>query len=73
MKTSSIVHWRSVVGSWTQLCNPIFGVEAVAAVTTDEGEEFFADAVSLGFEGVVVKDLEQPYAAGRRGWRVGSR
>ena len=32
-----------------------------------KGEEYFAEAVSAGFEGVVVKDLSQPYAAGRRG------
>jgi DNA ligase-1 len=38
-------------------------------VTDDPGEaaEFFADAVSRGHEGVVVKSLTTPYAAGRRG------
>jgi DNA ligase-1 len=38
-------------------------------VTDDPGEaaEFFADAVSRGHEGVVVKSLATPYAAGRRG------
>ena len=30
-------------------------------------EEFFADAVARGHEGVVVKALDAPYAAGRRG------
>ncbi len=46
----------------------------VASIVTnnpEEGERFFSDSVANGFEGVVVKDLEQPYAAGRRGsgWR----
>jgi ATP-dependent DNA ligase I len=38
-------------------------------VTEDPGEAtaFFADAVSQGHEGVVVKSLTTPYAAGRRG------
>ena len=36
----------------------------------DELARFFADVVSRGFEGVVVKRLDAPYAAGRRdsGW-----
>lgn len=32
-----------------------------------EAEAFFESTVSSGFEGVVVKDLGQPYEAGRRG------
>jgi DNA ligase-1 len=39
-------------------------------LVTDDPEEataFFQDAVSLGHEGVVVKSLTTPYAAGRRG------
>jgi len=38
-------------------------------VTADLGEaaEFFKDAVARGHEGVVVKSLTTPYAAGRRG------
>ena len=32
-----------------------------------EAERFFADAVARGHEGVVVKSLAAPYAAGRRG------
>jgi DNA ligase-1 len=32
-----------------------------------DAEEFFADAVARGHEGVVVKSLDAPYAAGRRG------
>ena len=42
-------------------------------VTADpaEAEAFLAAAVRSGHEGVMVKDLDQPYAAGRRGaaWR----
>jgi len=33
----------------------------------DEAAAFFADAVARGHEGVVVKALDAPYAAGRRG------
>ena len=33
----------------------------------DEAEAFFLDAVARGHEGVVVKSLATPYAAGRRG------
>ena len=33
----------------------------------DEAAEFFTDAVARGHEGVVVKSLVAPYAAGRRG------
>ncbi len=38
-------------------------------VTADvaEAEVFFADAVARGHEGMVVKSLDAPYAAGRRG------
>ena len=38
-------------------------------VTADQqaAEAFFGDAVSRGHEGVVVKSLDAPYAAGRRG------
>jgi ATP-dependent DNA ligase I len=38
-------------------------------VTADlvEAEDFFADAVAHGHEGVVVKSLDSPYRAGRRG------
>jgi ATP-dependent DNA ligase I len=35
--------------------------------STSEASEFFRDALARGHEGVVVKSLEAPYAAGRRG------
>ncbi|WP_372734459.1 ATP-dependent DNA ligase [Nocardioides sp.] len=41
-----------------------------ARVVTDDpviAEQFVVDALALGHEGVVVKDLAAPYAAGRRG------
>lgn len=40
-----------------------------ATITADnrEAEDFFDETVAAGFEGVVVKDLDQPYEAGRRG------
>ena len=42
----------------------------VGSITTDDPDEadrFFTDAVASGYEGVVVKDPDQPYEAGRRG------
>lgn len=38
-------------------------------VTEDvsQAERFLADAIGAGYEGVMVKDLDQPYEAGRRG------
>ena len=42
-------------------------VGAVVTSDPDEAEAFFAGTVDRGFEGVVVKDLDQPYDAGRRG------
>jgi DNA ligase-1 len=35
--------------------------------SAEEASSFFADAVARGHEGVVVKSLDTPYAAGRRG------
>jgi DNA ligase-1 len=45
------------------------GARVGAIVTSDpaEAESFFEETVTGGFEGVVVKDLTQPYEAGRRG------
>ena len=45
------------------------GLRVPRLVTGDvaEAEAFFADAVARGHEGVVVKSLDGPYAAGRRG------
>jgi DNA ligase-1 len=42
----------------------------VRSVTTSDpnvADRFFDDAVAAGYEGVVVKDPQQPYEAGRRG------
>jgi DNA ligase-1 len=42
----------------------------VRSVLTDDpetGDRFFEEAVDSGYEGVVVKDPDQPYEAGRRG------
>jgi DNA ligase-1 len=38
-------------------------------VTTEPGEvaDFFAETVATGHEGLVIKDLDAPYEAGRRG------
>ena len=47
------------------------GARVPRAVTTDadEAERFLEDALARGHEGVVVKALEAPYEAGRRGAR----
>lgn len=42
-------------------------VGAIVTSDPEEAESFFAETVAAGFEGVVVKDLTQPYEAGRRG------
>lgn len=42
-------------------------VAGVRTSSVAEAEEFFAATVAAGHEGVVVKDLSAPYAAGRRG------
>jgi DNA ligase-1 len=42
-------------------------IPRTVSADADAAEAFFADAVSRGHEGVVVKSLDAPYAAGRRG------
>ncbi len=42
-------------------------VRRLVTADVDEAETFAAGALELGQEGVVVKDLDAPYAAGRRG------
>ena len=42
-------------------------VESISTADPEEADRFFTDAVALGYEGVVVKDPDQPYEAGRRG------
>ena len=44
-----------------------FTVRRLATESPGAAEEFFAEAVREGQEGVVVKSLDAPYAAGRRG------
>ena len=44
-----------------------FRVPRLVTAEVAEAEAFFADAVARGHEGVVVKSLDAPYAAGRRG------
>ncbi len=54
----------------TQMLPPEMLVPHRTADSAEAITEFFADVVSRGFEGVVVKNLAAPYAAGRRdsGW-----
>ncbi len=49
-----------------ELLTPDLQVPRRRCSTTDEAAAAFVDAVSRGFEGVVVKNLDAPYAAGRR-------
>jgi DNA ligase-1 len=42
-------------------------VDSIVTDNPNRAESFFDESVSAGFEGVVVKDLAQPYEAGRRG------
>jgi DNA ligase 1 len=42
-------------------------VPSIVTSSTDEAETFFRETVARGHEGVVVKSLEAPYDAGRRG------
>jgi DNA ligase 1 len=42
-------------------------VPRIVTSSADEAEEFFRETVTRGHEGVVVKSLEAPYDAGRRG------
>jgi DNA ligase-1 len=51
---AALVPPRSLVGS-------------IVTGDPDEADRFFADAIAAGYEGVVVKDLDQAYEAGRRG------
>ncbi len=53
-----------------QILPPELIVPRNIAETEDEVAQIFLDAVSRGFEGVVVKNLDASYAAGRRdsGW-----
>ncbi|CAN5125899.1 ATP-dependent DNA ligase [soil metagenome] len=49
-----------------QLLPEALVVPRVVAIDSEQVAEVFADAVDRGFEGIVVKDLQAPYAAGRR-------
>ncbi len=48
-------------------CRPRGWCRASAPTTPSAAQQFFADLVAAGHEGVVVKDPALPYAAGRRG------
>ncbi|WP_347350475.1 ATP-dependent DNA ligase [Intrasporangium sp.] len=64
---------RPLEERWARLAAAAPAGQLVARVTTDDlakAQGFFAEVVAAGHEGVVVKDLHRPYAAGRRspGW-----
>ncbi len=49
------------------LLTPAHRVPHIVTASAEEGERFYDDAVARGFEGVMVKTLDAPYEAGRRG------
>ncbi|HSI06104.1 MAG TPA: ATP-dependent DNA ligase, partial [Myxococcota bacterium] len=49
------------------LLTPTQRVPFIVTASADEAERFYDDAVARGFEGVMVKTLDAPYEAGRRG------
>ncbi len=51
----------------TRILRPESITGSVVTDDPDVADSFFEDAIAAGFEGVVVKDLDQPYEAGRRG------
>ena len=54
-----------------ELVPPPFRLPSIVTADSGEAAAFMDDAVARGLEGVMVKDLDSPYAAGRRGgaWR----
>lgn len=55
---------------WRRLAETVPAAWLVAHTATDDpqrAQEFFAERVAAGHEGVIVKDPALPYAAGRRG------
>jgi DNA ligase-1 len=60
----------SLVERRAALAGAVPSESLVGSVLTDDADvadRFFDDAVAAGYEGVVVKDPDQPYEAGRRG------
>jgi DNA ligase-1 len=51
----------------SRVAPPAFSVPRIVTADVAEGERFQTDAVARGHEGVMVKSLSSPYAAGRRG------
>ncbi|GAA1172327.1 ATP-dependent DNA ligase [Ornithinimicrobium humiphilum] len=59
---AAVVRWEALAG-----LAPDLVVDRVVTDRPEVAQEFFADVLARGHEGVVVKDPEAPYAAGRRG------
>ena len=51
----------------SDLLTPAQRVPRIVTASAEEAERFYDDAVSRGFEGVMLKALDAPYEAGRRG------
>ena len=54
------------IGELARIAGPLV-VDHVVTADTGVAERFFETVVAAGFEGVVVKRVDAPYAAGRRG------
>ena len=52
---------------WPRSHRPSLVIPRLVTADLAEAEQFFAEAIERGHEGVVVKSLDAPYGAGRRG------
>jgi len=50
-----------------EVCRPELRVPRLATANATDAEKFVSDAIAAGHEGVMVKSLQSPYEAGRRG------
>ena len=70
-----VAHRRAVAraqgGARRRRCRPSLRLPTIDTVRRDEADAFARDALAAGHEGVMVKALDSPYQAGRRGatWR----
>lgn len=46
---------------------PVARIGSITTADPDQADRFYQEAVAAGYEGVVVKDPDRPYEAGRRG------
>ena len=66
-RTSSTPPAASASPGWCEVLPPALVVPRTVTADPDEARRLFAEVVAAGHEGVVVKSLDAPYDAGRRG------